>query len=66
MFTLDAVRILIESIINGCWLNLMAWKASAAHRSCEDETKTTINNHKIALIRASFINKPFMHTHVRF
>ena len=32
MYTLGADRILIKSIMIVCLLNLMAWKASGAHR----------------------------------
>ena len=39
MYTLGAGRILIESIIIVCLLNLMAWKASWAHRTGENEKK---------------------------
>ena len=40
MYTLGAGRILIKSIIIVCRLNLMAWKASWAHRTGENgETK---------------------------
>ena len=38
MYTLGAGRILIKSIITVCRLNLMAWKASWAHRTGENET----------------------------
>ena len=44
MYTLGAGRILIKSIIFVCLLNLMAWKASWAHRTGENEKK---NNDKI-------------------
>ena len=36
---LSAGRILIKSIIIVCLLNLMAWKASCAHRTGENEKK---------------------------
>ena len=35
MYTLGAGRIFIKSIIIVCLLNLMAWKASCAHRTGE-------------------------------
>ena len=37
MYTLGAGRILIKNIIIVCLLNLMAWKASCAHRTGEIE-----------------------------
>ena len=39
MYTLGAGRILIKSIIIVCLLNLLAWKASWAHRTGETEKK---------------------------
>ena len=39
MYTLGAGRILIKSIIIVCLLNLMAWNASWAHRTGENEKK---------------------------
>ena len=39
MYTLGAGRILIKSIITVCLLNLMAWKASLAYRTGENEKK---------------------------
>ena len=39
IYTLGAGRILITSIIIVCLLNLMAWKASWAHRTGENEKK---------------------------
>ena len=39
MYTLGAGRIFIKSIIIVCLLNLMAWKASWAHRTGENEGK---------------------------
>ena len=39
MYTLGAGRILIKSIISVCLLNLLAWKASWAHRTGEKEKK---------------------------
>ena len=39
MFTLGAGRKFIKSIIIVCLLNLMAWKASWAHRKGENEKK---------------------------
>ena len=39
MYTLGAGRILINSIIIVCLLNLMAWKASWAHRTGENGKK---------------------------
>ena len=39
MYTLRAGRILIKSIIIVCLLNLLAWKASWAHRTGENEKK---------------------------
>ena len=44
MYTLGAGRILIKSIIIVCLLNLMAWKASCAYRTGENEKN---NNDKI-------------------
>ena len=40
--TLGAGRILIKSIIIVCLLNLLAWKASWAHRTGENEKKIMI------------------------
>ena len=37
--TLSAGRILIKSIIIVCLLNLLAWKASWAHRTGENDEK---------------------------
>ena len=42
MYTLGAGRIFIKSIIIVCLLNLMAWKASWAHRTGENEEKKKI------------------------
>ena len=39
MYTLGAGRILIKSIIIVCLLNLLAWKASWAHRTGETGKK---------------------------
>ena len=39
MYTLGAGRILIKSIIILCFFNLMAWRASWAHRKGENEKK---------------------------
>ena len=39
MYTLGAGEILIKSIIKVCLLNLMAWKASCAHKTFENEKK---------------------------
>ena len=39
MYTLGAGRIFIKSIIIVCLLNLMAWNASWAHRTGENEEK---------------------------
>ena len=39
MYTLGAGRILIKSNIIVCLLNLMAWKASWAHRTGENENE---------------------------
>ena len=39
MYTLGAGRLLIKSIIIVCLLNLMAWKASWAHRTNENKKK---------------------------
>ena len=39
IYTLGAGRILIKSIIIVCLFNLMAWKASWAHRTGENENK---------------------------
>ena len=49
MYTLGAGRILIKSIIIVCLLNLMAWKASWAHRTGEneEEKKKKKDNDKI-------------------
>ena len=44
MYTLGAGRILIKSIIIVCLLNLMAWKASLAHRTGENEEKKKDND----------------------
>ena len=44
MYTLGAGRILIKSNIIVCLLNPMAWKASWAHRTGENEKK---DNNKI-------------------
>ena len=49
MYTLGAWRILKKSIIIVCLLNLMAWKASWAHRTGENEEK---NNDKIKKSRS--------------
>ena len=40
MYTLGVGRILIQSIIIVCFLNLMAWKAGWAHRTGENGKKT--------------------------
>ena len=42
MYTLGAGGILIKSIILVCLLNLMAWKASCAHRTGENEKNIEI------------------------
>ena len=42
MYTLGAGEILIKSIIIVCLLNLMAWKASCAHKTGENEEKNNI------------------------
>ena len=39
MYTLGAGEILIKSIIIVCLLNLIAWKASCAHKTGENEKK---------------------------
>ena len=39
MYTLGAGRILIKRTIIVCFFNLMAWKASWAHRTGENEKK---------------------------
>ena len=39
MYTLGTGGILIKSIMIVCLLNLMAWKASYAHRTGENEKK---------------------------
>ena len=44
MYTLGAGRILIKSIIIVCLLNLLAWKASWAHRTGENEKKKEDND----------------------
>ena len=49
MYTLGAGRILIKSNIIVCLLNLMAWKASWAHRTGENEKK---DNDKIKKSRS--------------
>ena len=49
MYTLGAGRILIKSIIIVCLLNLMAWKASWAHRTGENGKK---DNDKIKKSRS--------------
>ena len=49
MYTLGAGRILIKSIIIVCLLNLLAWKASWAHRTGETEKK---DNDKIKKSRS--------------
>ena len=46
MYTLGAGKILIKSIIIVCLLNLMAWKASWAHRTGENEKKKDNDNIK--------------------
>ena len=48
MYTLGAGRIFIKSIMIVCLLNLMAWKASWAHRTGENEEKK--DNDKIKKI----------------
>ena len=47
MYTLGAGRILIKSIIIVFLLNLMAWKASWAHRTGENEKRKKKDNDKI-------------------
>ena len=47
MYTLGAGRILIKSIIIVCLLNLMAWKASLAHRTGENEKKKDNKKKKV-------------------
>ena len=42
VYTLGAVQILIKSIIIVCLLNLMAWKASCAHRTGENIKKKIV------------------------
>ena len=49
MYTLGAGRILIKSIIIVCLLNLMAWKASCAHRTGENEKKMKMKKKKIMI-----------------
>ena len=44
MYTLGAERILIKSNIILCLLNLMAWKASWAHRTGENEEEKKDND----------------------
>ena len=44
MYTLGAGRIIIKSIIIVCLLNLMAWKASWAHRTGENEERKKDND----------------------
>ena len=52
MYTLGAGRILIKSNIIVCLLNLMAWKASWAHRTGENEKKVMIKIKKSVQRRA--------------
>ena len=47
MYTLGAGRILIKSIIIVCLLNLMAWKASWAHRTGENGKKKIMIKEKV-------------------
>ena len=47
MYTLGAGEILIKSIIIVCLLNLMAWKASCAHKTGENEKKKKYENKKV-------------------
>ena len=47
MYTLGAGRIVIKSNIIVCLLNLMAWKASWAHRTGENEKKRKRDKIKI-------------------
>ena len=59
MYTLGAGRIFIKSIIIVCLLNLMAWKASWAHRTGENEEKK--DNDKIKKNRSKRrapVNRP--------
>ena len=51
MYSLGAGRILIKSVIIVCSLNLMAWKASCAHRTGENENKD--NDKKKQLVQTS-------------
>ena len=46
MYNLGAGRILIKSIIIVCLMNLMAWKASWADRTGENEKKREDNDKK--------------------
>ena len=58
MYTLGAWRILIKSIIIVCLLNLMAWKASWALRTGENEEKK--DNDKIKkLVQTSSACAPY-------
>ena len=47
IYTLGAGRIFIKSIIIVCLLNLMAWKASWAHRTGENEEEKKDDEIKI-------------------
>ena len=55
MYNLGAGRILIKSIIIVCLLNLMAWKASWAHRTGENEKKDTVDSEMFARTLFSLI-----------
>ena len=67
MYTLGAGRILIKSIIIVCLLHLLAWKASWAHRTGENEKK---DNDKIKKVGPNVerlwfyrLCEPFRHPH---
>ena len=53
MYTLGTGRILIKSIIIVCLLNLLAWKASWAHRTGENEKKEDNNKIKKKSVQTS-------------
>ena len=55
MFTLGAGRIFIKSIIIVCLLNLMACKASWAHRTGENEKKIMIKSKSRSKRRAPVV-----------
>ena len=67
MYTLRAGRILIKSIIIVCLLNLLAWKASWAHRIGEngkkdnDKIKKRRSKRRAPVIRCSLSAPLFSH-----